>query len=134
MKHVEIADKQLVLMHASNIGKTDPSVLTSFMKASEKLAEFNAAIPKVERTMAAVVAYCANDPEEGHVQQCLAKLEEARVRFSSERNDRRILIHVIGLPRVEYNPAKNRWRAAGSTKRHFGTVEQLLTWIKETVR
>lgn len=72
--------------------------------------------------------------EEEHVQSCLAKLEEEGVRYSAEDRDRRIIIRVHGLPRVEYFPAKNRWRVAGDSKRHHGTVEQLVSWIKESVR
>jgi hypothetical protein len=113
---------------------TPDATINSALLRIEQQAQYDAVGRKVERTMAAVVAHCAGDPEEGHVQACLSKLEEQGIRYSAEDHDRRIIIRVTGLPRTEYFPAKNRWRAAGESKRHHGTVEQLIAWIKETVR
>jgi hypothetical protein len=82
----------------------------------------------------ALVAYMKDDAEEGHVQTCLATLEEGGIKYAAEDQDRRVIIKLTGLPRVEYFPAKNRWRVAGNPKKQHGTAAELVEWIKRSVR
>lgn len=69
---------------------------------------------------------------EQYVQSVLTALEIAGVRYVAEDHDRRILISRPGLPRVEYFPAKNRWRTAANSKKVHGDVGQFLAWLKES--
>jgi hypothetical protein len=112
----------------------ETSNLVQAFRQIDQLSKFNAIEPTNERKMLAVAAYSADNAEEGHVQLCLATLEEHRIRYVAEEGDRRIIIRVIGLPRVEYFPAKNRWRVAGNPKKQHGSADQLVKWIKESVR
>lgn len=75
--------------------------------------------------------YNGGPTDEALVQTALTYIEDARIHFTAHDRDRRLVMHAEGLPRVEYFPLKNRWREAGSNKRHHGTVDQFVAWYRE---